>query len=101
IEGLMSIIEMKLQTEQTNTLADYCKQTEQSINRMKDMISEIIHENTKKSITINELLNYVTSHLCLDEQLIDLEINIEPDLPSVFVNKIRFARAISNIFENA
>lgn len=101
VEGLMSLIELKLQTDQTNTLADYFKQTDQSINKMKDMISEIIHENTKKSITINELLDYVTSHLCLDEQLIDLEINIEPDLPSVFVNKIRFARAISNIFENA
>jgi len=101
VEGLISLIELKLQAEQTNTLADYFKQTDQSINKMKDMISEIIHENTKKSITIKELLDYVTSHLSLDEQLIDLETNIEPDLPSIFVNKIRFSRAISNIFENA
>src|SRR5690625_7286701 len=50
---------------------------------------------------MKELLYYVTSNLSLDEQLIDLETNIEPDLPSIFVNKIRFSRAISNIFENA
>lgn len=101
VEGLISLIELKLQDEQASTLADYFKQTDQSLNKMKDMISEIIHENTKKSITVNELLDYVTSHLCLDQTRIDLNINIEQGLPAIFVNKIRFARAISNIFENA
>src|SRR5690625_7632378 len=46
-------------------------------------------------------MDYVTTHLSLYTLLLVLETNIAPDLPSIFVNKIRLSRAISNIFANA
>ncbi|MFD1038832.1 sensor histidine kinase [Virgibacillus byunsanensis] len=101
VEGLLSLIEMKMQLSEDRPLATYLKRTDKSIEIMKDMISEILYENIKQPIHIKELLEYVTSHLNLDEQFIDLDIKMEPNLPQIYVNKTRFSRAISNILENA
>ena len=101
VEGLLSLIQLKMQPEDQNQTAAYFNRMNQSLNRIKDMIAEILYENTKHPIEVKELLKYVTSHLCLDEQLVRLTVNIPPDLPPIPVNKIRFSRAIANLLENA
>lgn len=101
VEGLTSLIQMKLPIAENFTIKNYFMRMDRSIEKMKDMISEILYENIKQPIDAKELLAYVTSHLELDKQEIELEITIEKDLPDVYINKIRFARAISNIVENA
>lgn len=101
VEGLTSLIQMKLPIDEESSTNSYFTRMDHSIEKMKDMISEILYENIKQPIEVKELLAYVTSHLELDEQAIRLEITIEPNLPAIYMNKIRFARAISNILENA
>lgn len=102
VEGLTSLIQMKfLASKENSSLTDYFMRMDNSIEKMKDMISEILYENIKQPIEVGELLAYVTSHLELDKQEIELEINVEKNLPTIYINKIRFARAISNISENA
>ncbi|WP_099159919.1 sensor histidine kinase [Virgibacillus ndiopensis] len=101
VEGLLSLINMKLQPENNSILHNYFKRMDHSLDKMNDMISEILYENIKQYISIKDLLNYVTSHLGLDEQKADLEIVMEENLPPIYINKIRFSRAISNILENA
>lgn len=101
VEGLISLIHLKMQPEIQSKSAVYFDRMDQSMQKMKDMISEILYENIKHPIVVKELLAYVTSHLSLDEQLISLQIEIEKNLPSIHVNKIRFSRAIANLMENA
>ncbi|GGK01405.1 ATPase [Lentibacillus kapialis] len=100
VEGLVSLIELKLQTE-NRTLRPYFARVDHSLKKMNDMISEILYENNKQALTVNKLIEYVTSHLNIDNQLIKLRIDIDENLPPIHVNKIRFSRAISNILENA
>ncbi|WP_188454099.1 sensor histidine kinase [Virgibacillus oceani] len=101
VEGLVSLINMKLKPQKESILTEYFKRLDHSLDKMNDMISEILYENIKQYIAITDLLDYVTSHLGLDEQQIDLDIVVDEKLPPVYINKIRFSRAISNILENA
>ncbi|MFD1360752.1 sensor histidine kinase [Lentibacillus salinarum] len=101
LEGLLSLLHMKMHAQNITTMEAHFERMNQSAEKMKDMISEILHEDNKQPIPVNELLEYVTSHLGLNEQNVDLHINLEPDLPTIYVNKVRFSRAISNILENA
>jgi len=100
VEGLVSLIGMKLQSE-NGTLRTYFARVDNSLKKINDMISEILYENNKQDLTVKELIEYVTSHLNIDNQLIKLKIDIDENLPPIHVNKIRFSRAISNILENA
>src|SRR5699024_7699641 len=101
IEGLLSLIKLKMHTQNMNTLDAHFERIERSTENMKDMISEILYADIKQPISVEELLEYVTSYLSLDEQQVDLQIKLASDLPTIYVNKIRFSRAISNILENA
>lgn len=101
VEGLLSLIRLKMTSPNKDKAADYFERMDHSLEKMKDMISEILYENMKHPIGVKELLEYVTSHLSLDGQLITLVIEIEEDLPLLPINKIRFSRAIANVIENA
>ncbi|WP_284141077.1 MULTISPECIES: HAMP domain-containing sensor histidine kinase [unclassified Virgibacillus] len=101
VEGLISLIEMQMKTSPDGMWRNYFNRINQSVNKMKDMISEIMHENTKKATPVSELLEYVVSHLNLDDQAIKLEVFMVENVPILYVNKIRFSRAIANLLENA
>lgn len=101
IEGLLSLLDLKMQPKQSSKMEEYLERMNRSVENMKAMISEILHENTKKTILPTELIQYVTSHFCYDEQHVELTVDIEDDLPALQLNKIRFSRAITNVLENA
>ncbi|WP_174614243.1 HAMP domain-containing sensor histidine kinase [Virgibacillus ihumii] len=101
VEGLISLIQMKMQAKNDHSLKNYVNRIDRSISKMKDMISEILHDQMKQKLSVKELLEYVTSHLNMNEQQVELIIDLDESLPYIVVNKIRFSRAISNILENA
>ncbi|WP_096273145.1 sensor histidine kinase [Paucisalibacillus globulus] len=101
MEGLSSLIKMRLEKSGETSIKNYLERMGSSIQKMNDMISEILYEHNKQPISIKELLEYVTSHLILAEQNIEIVVNLEGNLPPICVNKIRFSRAISNLLENA
>ncbi|MDY0394007.1 HAMP domain-containing sensor histidine kinase [Virgibacillus halophilus] len=101
VEGLVSLIELQMQAAHDSAAAAYFQRIENSVEKMKDMISEILDEHVKKEIEAAELLHYVTSHLALDDQFVQLHIHIEEPVPMIHINKIRFSRALSNVIENA
>lgn len=98
VEGLLSLLAMKIQDTKSQA---YFHKINGSIEKMKDMVSEILYEETKREIHVQELMNYVVSHISLDDPSIDIKVKVEDDLPMVRVNKIRMSRAISNVVENA
>ena len=99
IEGLISLL--SLRSTQDNKSTTYFQKISDSVDKMKDMISEILSENIKREMNVAELVSYITSHLSLDETDIEFEVKIDKGLKTIFINKIRLARAISNVIENA
>ncbi|MBM7551360.1 sensor histidine kinase [Thalassobacillus pellis] len=100
VEGLLSLMEMKVPDTDEKTKS-YYNRISRSITRMKDMISDILYEDVRKELPAQQLMDYVLSHLSTDDLPIQFEMNIAKDVPLLHVNKIRFARAISNILENS
>ncbi|MFG6114617.1 sensor histidine kinase [Halobacillus sp. MO56] len=100
IEGLLSLMEMKVKADDHKSKS-YFSRINQSVVKMKEMISDILYEDIRKQIPAEELLDYVMSHLNTDDLPIDFEIHISEDVPPLYVNKIRFSRAISNVLENS
>lgn len=101
IEGLISLMQLKYQDSAAAISKDYFNRLENSLHRMNEMISEILYEDIKNDIPVQNLLDYVLSHIPLNNQNIDLLVDVEENLPEITINKIRFARAISNIIENS
>ncbi|MEN2767033.1 sensor histidine kinase [Ornithinibacillus xuwenensis] len=101
LEGLSSLLDMRYKNNKLSSISIYISRMEAAIQKMNDMISEILYEDIKQPIAVKELLEYVTSHLILAKQNIEIQLELEEGMPLIYINKIRFSRAISNILENA
>lgn len=79
----------------------YLNKISQAVDNLDVMISQILNINKKSNITIEELFNYIFSQIIIQ----DLKDRIKyiPDNKNVivYVNKIRFSRAIINLINNA
>lgn len=94
---------VKFSCEQKDMAEDikYLNIVEESIDSLSQMISEILSEDAKFSITTEELINSALANISKNPmaQVIGTVNNV-PD-KFVKVNKITFTRAIVNILENS
>ncbi len=79
----------------------YLRKIEESIDRLDEMISEILDEGKKMFVTTEELVDYTLSHISHLplSSIITYENNAKECY--VEVNKIRFTRAIINALDNS
>lgn len=98
IRGLNSLI---LSTTGQEKRAEYSQRIENSVMKMSEMISSFLYESSRQILKVNELISYIRAQLPLEDDGIKFNIQIEEALPEVYINKIRIARAIINILENA
>lgn len=98
IRGLNSLM---LSSHENGKLAEYCERIENSVTKMSEMISSFLYESSRQKLKAIELISYIRAQLPLEDENIKFVISIEDELPDIFVNKIRIARAVINIFENA
>lgn len=98
IRGLNSLLAVSKDQEK---LEEYSKRIDGSVNKMNEMISSFLFENSKQKLNALELVSYIRAQLPLEDERIKIDIQIEEQLPVIYVNKIRMARAIINILENA
>lgn len=98
IHGLSSLL---ASSKDQGKLAEYSERIENSITKMSEMISSFLYETSRQKLKAIELISYIRAQLPLEDETIKIEINIEENMPDIYVNKIRVARAIINIMENA
>lgn len=98
IRGLNSILELGAQGEKER---QYCEKIEGAVANMNEMISEILYDEVRTVITVEQLINYVRAHVVPESLPQQVSFHLEPALPVIKVNKIRLARALINIIENA
>ncbi len=99
IRGLNSLLAMT--NSDDKRAQEYFSRIENSVNKMNEMISGILYESARQKIKVSELINYVRAQLPLEDESIEIDICIDKNLPVLYVNKIRVARAIINLLENA
>jgi signal transduction histidine kinase len=82
-------------------LEEYSERIENSVMRMSEMISSFLYESSRQRLKVMELITYIRAQLPLEDEKIKFDISIEENLPDIYINKIRIARAVINILENA
>lgn len=98
VQALVSVVKLKSGDEQENS---YLTKIEASVERMSNMISEILHEQHQSLISTEQIVTSVLSQISGAEYagMIDTQ-NDAPGL-LISVNITRFLRAIINLLENA
>lgn len=98
IRGLNSLL---ISAKGEGKLEEYSVRIENSVSKMSEMISSFLYESSRQKLRVSELISYIRAQLPLEDEGIRFEITVEEELPDIYVNKIRVARAIINILENA
>lgn len=99
IRGLSSLL---LISKDESKIKEYCERIDTSVDKMNEMISCFLYETSKQNIKVADLIDYVRAQLPLNEGgKIKIDIELSNNLPNLYVNKIRMARAIMNILENS
>lgn len=98
IRGLNSLIAV---SRDEKKLEEYSERIDSSVDKMSEMISCFLYETSRQKLNGADLINYIRAQLPLEDDSIKIEIKISDELPYIYVNKIRVARAIINILENA
>lgn len=98
IRGLNSLL---LSSSGSDKLEEYSDRIENSVTKMSEMISSFLYESSRQRLRAADLISYIRAQLPLEEDKIKFFFNVEENLPDIYVNKIRIARAVINIFENA
>jgi len=99
IGGLSSLMQMKYAREEKD--GEYFRRIERSVSNMNEMISEILYAKTRRLIPVPDLVNYVRAQVVPEKLEQEIAFHVPDDLPPVRVNRVRLARAMINLLENA
>jgi signal transduction histidine kinase len=98
IRGLNSLLAV---SKDQGKLEEYSGRIDNSVGKMTEMISSFLYETSRQKLQAADLISYIRAQLPLEDDSIKIELKIADQLPDIYVNKIRMARAIINILENA
>jgi len=98
VRGLNSLMTLSRDVEKIDI---YASRIEGALEKMNDMISSFLYATSKQKISIDDLINYMRAQIPIEDELLLIDIQIDKDLPVVYVNKVRVVRALVNIVENA
>lgn len=98
VQGLVGLISMpQLKKER---IVEYSQRIEHSVERMDQMISEILHPEVKQVVSGMQLIRFLHSHVSNIEQP-SIRFDVGRTLPDVRVNVVRMTRALANLIQNA
>ncbi len=98
IRGLNSLVEMSAANEK---VAEYCRRIDGSVDKVNAMVSEILYDEVRKKITVEELITYVRAHVLVKKAGQEVIFDIAEGLPLLEINVIRMSRVLINVIENA
>lgn len=98
IEMYASLIQM---ADGEKEKSDYVDTIINSVDQLNKMITEILQEDKKSCITVDELFSSVLSQLSIYDLNEILTVDINCKSTEICINKIRISRAIINIVKNS
>lgn len=98
IRGLNSLLLTAVEHEK---FQEYSERIENSVTKMSEMISSYLYDFSRQKLKTTELISYIRAQLPLEDEKIKFSLSMDEELPLIYVNKIRIARAIINVLENA
>ncbi|MDR2006809.1 MAG: HAMP domain-containing histidine kinase [Acidaminococcales bacterium] len=97
IQGLAGVLSLSGKGE-TREYAEYISGV---IDKMKNMINEILQDEASQIVSVQELLDYACAHVPRLSDVVSFKPLSGKENLFIKVNRIKMARAIINILENA
>ncbi|RCW49842.1 MULTISPECIES: HAMP domain-containing sensor histidine kinase [unclassified Halanaerobium] len=97
IQGLSGVIDMKIKDQKIH---EYTEKINSSAEKMSQMISEILYEDKKRKISIEELFDFLKIQLALEEISDHVSFNYDKNI-DIEANKVRLSRALINLIDNS
>lgn len=97
IQGLAGVIALS----QDQDYREYGNYISDTVDKMSRMIDELLTDDTRQTIEIKELIDYSLSHVPRLSNIAEFVLSIDQPSALIHVNKIKMARAIINLLENA
>jgi len=98
IHGLNSLIGLMVDSPK---LREYVEKIEQAVENVNKMVSEILYDDVRKVITVEELINYVRAHVFPKYTGQGIFFELLDQKEKLLINHIRVARSLINVIENA
>lgn len=99
IQGLNSLVAMQVRGSR---LEEYTRRISLGVERLNEMISEMLYDDVRKKVTVEQLIDYVRAHVLTRINTGgSISFDFASDLPPLRINFIRVVRALINLIENA
>lgn len=101
MQTLVGVVKLSAEDRGDMQNAGYLQKTEENIERMSGMISEILYENRTTQTPVRDILKSVLAQISVTEYSEMIRVDNQMPDERVEVNTIRFVRALINLLENA
>lgn len=99
-QALVGVLKLAEKSKNSTNLK-YLDKIEDSIDRMSNMISEILNENHFTLLSSEDVLSSVLAQISISEYASIVEVQNNAPNQMICVNKIRMTRALVNLIENS
>jgi len=101
VQTLVGVLKMESEAERRSRDVEYLDYIENAVERMSEMISEVLYEDQHFPITTQELVGVVMAQSSVTDYASYLKVNNQlPDV-KILANRFLFPRALVNLLQNS
>ena len=108
IKSFLQLIDLKLNSGQTEELKTYISKAINSANRMKELIQNVLHyaqlsrdEVVEEDVNINELFNEALQNLKTAVEASKAQVTIENEVNKIRGDRVQLVQLVQNLLSNA
>ena len=101
VQTLVGVLKLECEAEQRSQDVDYLDHIESAVERMSEMISEVLYEDQQSPISTQALIGVVLSQCSVNDYASYLKVDNQLPDTLISANRFLFPRALINLLENS
>lgn len=101
VQTLVGVLKMESEAESRSRDVEYLDYIENAVERMSEMISEVLYEDQQFPITTRELVGVVMSQSSVTDYAPFLQVSNQLPEAKILANRLLFPRALINLLQNS
>jgi len=108
ISGFIGLLEADLEKGRLTEAGDYVARVKSSASRMTELLDELLQlslvgraRGEPESVAVKPLVDEVTREMATRIAERGVELSVEPDLPTLYVDRSRLRQVLQNLLDNA
>ena len=101
VQTLVDVIKMESEAEGATERMEYLERIERGIERMNEMISDILYEDRRSEITTEKVLDTALAQISIADYANSVQAENNVPEAKIYVNRILFPRVLVNLAQNS